>query len=48
MRKAPQGEKNLSCFGPETELFATMTNQLYALAGSNSVWRPRVWRASER
>lgn len=39
---------SLSCLGPETELSATMTNQLCALAGSKSVWRPRAWRASER
>lgn len=46
-----RGEKkkgSLSCLGPETELSATMTNQLCALAGSKSVWRPRAWRASER
>lgn len=44
MRKAPQGgEKEAKLFGSgKTELSATMTNQLCALAGSNSVWRPRV------
>lgn len=43
-----RGKGSLSCLGPKTELSATMTNQLCALAGSNSVWRPRVWRATER